>query len=110
MDHFFSGKDISPRERITRNISQTTARIDDYYELADCLDKSDEDKIIECITGEKMALRTLESLLDKYGDKELKSDKKDKKEDKKEKKEEKEDKDDDVEVIFLDELTKKGKK
>lgn len=107
MDHFFSGKDISPRERITRNISQTTARIDDYYDLVDCLDKSDEDKIIECITGEKMALRTLEGLLDKYGDKELK---KDKKEDKKEKKEEKEDKDDDVEVIFLDELTKKGKK
>lgn len=94
---------------LTQNISQTSYRINDYYELLDKIeDENDREKVIDCITGEKMALRTLQELLDKC--------KPDKKGDKKEKEEEKKDydpkEDEDVEIVFLDALDgkKKGKK
>lgn len=92
---------------LTQNISQTSYRINDYYELLDAIkDEGDREKVIDCITGEKMALRTLQELLDK-----CKPEKKaEKKDDKKEKKEYKVEDDEDVEVVFLDALEKKGKK
>ena len=91
---------------LTQNISSTSYRINDYYDLLDAIkDEGDREKVIECITGEKMALRTLQELLDKCKP-EKKSEKKD------DKKEKKEDDDEDVEVVFLDALQdkKKGKK
>ena len=94
---------------LTQNNSQTSYRINDYYDLLDAIDnESDREKVIDCITGEKMALKTLQELLDKCKP-EKKSDKKDKDE-KKEKKEYKVEDDEDVEVVFLDALEKKGKK
>jgi hypothetical protein len=98
---------------LTQNISQTSYRINDYYELLDKIeDENDREKVIDCITGEKMALRTLQEILDKC--------KPDKKGDKKEKKEKEEEEkkdydpkeDEDVEIVFLDALEgkKKGKK
>lgn len=95
------------RELLTQNISQTSYRINDYYDLLDAIEnEKDREKVIDCITGEKMALRTLQELLDKCP-----TDKKAKKEDKKDK-EEKDEKDDDVEVIFVDALEdkKRGRK
>lgn len=89
-------------ELLTQNISQTSYRINDYYDLLDAIEKEeDREKVIDCITGEKMALRTLQELLDK-----CKPDKKESKE-KEEKKEHH--KDDDVEVIFIDALEDKKK-
>ena len=90
-------------ELLTKNISQTSYRINDYYDLLDAIDGEEErEKVIDCITGEKMALRTLQELLDK-----CKPEKDKKKEDKKDRKEHH--KDDDVEVIFIDALEEKKK-
>jgi hypothetical protein len=94
-------------ELLTKNISQTSYRINDYYDLLDAIDGEEErEKVIDCITGEKMALRTLQEILDKC------KPEKDKKKDKEDKKDRKEHhKDDDVEVIFIDALEeKKGDK
>lgn len=95
-------------ELLTQNISSTSYRINDYYDLLDAIDdESEREKVIDCITGEKMALRTLQELLDK-----CKPDKKEKAEKDDKKKEYKVEDDEDVEVVFLDALEdkKKGKK
>lgn len=85
-------------ELLTKNISQTSYRINDYYDLLDAIDgEEDREKVIDCITGEKMALRTLQEILDKC---KPEKDKKDRKE---------HHKDDDVEVIFVDSLEEKKK-
>ena len=90
-------------ELLTKNISQTSYRINDYYDLLDAIDEEeDREKVIDCITGEKMALRTLQEILDKCKpEKDKKKEKKDHKEHHKE--------DDDVEVIFVDALEEKKK-
>lgn len=88
-------------ELLTQNISQTSYRINNYYDLLDAIEKEeDREKVIDCITGEKMALRTLQELLDKCKPDKEKGEKKDKKE---------HHKDDDVEVIFIDALEEKKK-
>ena len=88
-------------ELLTQNISQTSYRINDYYDLLDAIEKEeDREKVIDCITGEKMALRTLQELLDKCKPDKEKGEKKEKKE---------HHKDDDVEVIFIDALEEKKK-
>ena len=88
-------------ELLTQNISQTSYRINDYYDLLDAIEKEeDREKVIDCITGEKMALRTLQELLDKCKPDKEKGEKKEKKE---------HHKDDDVEVIFIDALEDKKK-
>ena len=96
---------------LTQNISQTSYRINDYYELLDAVeDENDRERVIECITGEKMALRTLQELLDKCKpEKKSEEGEKDEKEEKKPRR--KVDDEHDLEVVFVDALEeKKGKK